>query len=169
MSAGNVFETLRDRVPIADVVRQYSEVKGSKARCVSPDHLDENPSMHVYDVHVHCFGCGFRGDVTDVWAVQREIERPIEAALDLAREFNIRLPEMNTEAKREAQKRREKQDDSLQLARSCHAALEKHPRVREWWEKRGFGPDLQQRFLLGTNKGGTEAVIPSGIVAASRV
>jgi hypothetical protein len=32
--------------------------------------------------------------------------------------------------------------------------------VRKWWEERGFGPDLRERFLLGANRDGTEAVIP---------
>jgi len=30
----------------------------------------------------------------------------------------------------------------------------------EWWEGRGFGEELRERFLLGTNSLGTAAVIP---------
>jgi DNA primase len=75
-------------------------VNGSgKAQCVAPDHQDASPSMHLYDNHVHCFSCGFHGDVTDVWAARRGFVRPVEAALDLAREFGIELPEASLEAR----------------------------------------------------------------------
>jgi DNA primase len=45
-------------------------------------------------------------------------------------------------------------------AGACHRALENHPRVREWCEGRGFGRELQKRFLLGATKDGTTVVIP---------
>lgn len=79
----NVFEILRDRVPIEEVVSHHTEVRGGKARCVAPGHHDANPSMHLYDDHVHCFSCGFHGDVVDVWAATRGFDRPSEEALDL--------------------------------------------------------------------------------------
>jgi hypothetical protein len=116
--------------------------------------------MHVYEDHVHCFSCGFHGDVTDVWAAMRGFGRPIEAALDLAREFGVALPELSPEARRRAQEQRETEDLYLKQARACHRALDGHPRVREWWEERRFGTELRERFLLGTNKDGTAAVIP---------
>jgi DNA primase len=92
----SVFDTLREQVPIAHVLATNG---GGKVQCVDPDHRDANPSMHLYGDHVHCYGCGFHGDVVDVWGVQKGIDRPIEAALDLAREFTVRLPEMSEEAR----------------------------------------------------------------------
>jgi DNA primase len=70
------------------------------------------------------------------------------------------LPQANPEASQKARERRDKEDVYLQQARACHGALSRHPRVREWWEARGFGQELRERFLLGTNKDGTAAVIP---------
>src|SRR5919112_1034293 len=64
----NVFETLREQVTIGQLIEHGS---GGKAHCVAPEHRDDNPSMHIYDDHVHCFACGFHGDVVDVWAAQR--------------------------------------------------------------------------------------------------
>jgi DNA primase len=153
----NLFEVLRDRVGLDQIV---SANGSGKVRCVSPDHQDENPSMHLYDHHAHCFACGFHGDVTDVWAAIRGLDRPLEAALDLAGEFDIELPEANHEARQKARERRYKEDLYLQQAMSCHGALDRHCRVTEWWEARGFGQELRERFLLGTNKDGTAAVIP---------
>jgi DNA primase len=151
----SVFEALREEVPIGRLIESNGH---RKTLCVN--HSEKTPSMHVYEDHVHCFGCGFHGDVVDVWGAQKGIDRPFEAALDLARAFNVRLPEMSEETRRKAQERREKEADDLRLALVCHDALDKHPHVRDWWEARGFGADLRERFLLGANEGGTAAVIP---------
>jgi DNA primase len=152
-----MFGFLRDRVGLDQIVTANGS---GKARCVSAGHQDNDPSMHLYDDHAHCYSCGFHGDVTDVWAAMRGFDRPVEAALDLAREFAIELPEVNPEACRRARERRDKEDLYLQQAKACHGALVRHPRVLEWWEARGFGQQLRESFLLGTNKDGTAAVIP---------
>ncbi len=131
-----------------------------KISCISPSHADRTPSMHVYEDHVHCFACGFHGDVVDVWGVQKGLIRPIEAALDLAREYNVTLPEMSSEARQKAQERRGREASYTETAQACYRALEENDAVREWWEGRGFGEDLRARYLLGSNKLGTEAVIP---------
>jgi DNA primase len=152
-----MFEVLRDRVGLDLIV---SANGSGKARCVSPGHQDETPSIHLYDDHVHCFSCHFRGDITTVWAAIRGFDKPIDAALDLAREFGIELPEASPEASQKARERRDKEDLYLQQAKACHEALARHRHVTEWWEARGFGQELRERFLLGTNKDGTAAAIP---------
>ena len=49
----SLFDFVRDQVGLELIV----SVNGSgKVRCVSPDHHDEDPSMHLYDDHAHCFG-----------------------------------------------------------------------------------------------------------------
>jgi DNA primase len=152
-----MFDFLRDRIELDQIV---SANDSGKARCASPDHQDEHPSMHLYDDHAHCFACGFHGDVTDVWAAMRGFDKPVEASVDLAREFGIELPEVSPEARQKARERRDKEDLYLQQARACHGALPRHPRVAELWEARGFGQELRETFLLGANKDGTAAVIP---------
>jgi DNA primase len=153
----SVFEMLRELVSLEDITGAKT---GEKVHCVAVGHTDSNPSMHNYGDHVHCFPCGFHGDVVDVWAAMRGFDRPFEAAQDLAREYGVDLPDLSPEARRKALQRREKEDLYLRQARACHRALEKHPHVREWWVGRGFGEELQERFLLGVNRDGTAAVIP---------
>ena len=153
----SIFEAIRDQVTLDRILSVNSS---GKAHCAAPDHQDSDPSMHVYEDHAFCFSCGFHGDVTDVWAAMRGFERPVEAALDLAREFGIELPEVSSEARQRAHERREKEDLYLKQSRACHRALNGHPNVREWWEKRGFGPQLRERFLLGANRDGAAAVVP---------
>jgi len=156
----SIFETLREEVTMEDIVGRGAEIRGGKAHCVAPDHEDSNPSMHLYGDHVHCFSCGFRGDGVDVWAAMQGFDHPLEAAHDLAREYGVDLPDVSPEARRKAAERREKESRYLKQARLCHRALDRHQQVRAWWEGRGFGEELQGRFLLGTNRGGSEAVIP---------
>src|SRR5215211_8918426 len=136
------FEVLRHEIPITRLLQANSH---HKASCIA--HSDSDPSMHVYEDHVHCYACGFHGDVVDVWRVQRGIDRPIEAALDLAREFGIELPEISEQARKKAERVRQQHDRASRLARACHAALEQQPTVRDYWTKRGFGPELQGRYL----------------------
>ena len=156
--ATSVFEVIREEVPIGRLI----ETNGHrKALCIS--HSEKNPSMHVYEDRVHCYGCCFHGDVVDVWAAQKGIDRPIEAALDLAREFNVRLPEMNAESRQRAEERRQKEADALEMARCVHAAMEEHRhQAREWWVSRGFCADSRQRFLLGST--GFGPVPPAAII-----
>ena len=153
----SIFDVHREQVPIDRILETGS---GGKVHCVAPGHHDANPSMHLYGDHVYCFSCGFHGDVTDVWVAMRGFDQPVEAALDLAREFGIELPEADPEARRKAQEQREKETSYLEEARAYYRALERHTHVRDWWESRGFGDGLQDRFLLGANKDGTAAVVP---------
>jgi transcriptional regulator with XRE-family HTH domain len=156
----SIFVTLREQVTLEEIVGRAAEIRGGKARCVAPDHEDSDPSMHLYGDHVHCFSCDFHGDVVDVWAAMQGFDRPLEAAHDLAREYGVELPDVSAEARRKDAERREQESRYLKQARACHRALDRHPRVRVWWEGRGFGEELQARFLLGTNHDGSEAIIP---------
>jgi len=153
----SIFEALRERISMAEII---GVEEGHKTHCVAPDHTDTDPSMHNFGDHVHCFSCGFHGDMTDAYAAMHGFDRPVEAALDLARKFGVELPEADPEAHRKAQEQRKKEELYLTRARACYRALEKHPHVREWWESRGVGEALRERFLLGTNSEGTAAVIP---------
>lgn len=50
---------------IEDVLKWYGkEVKMHKTQCIA--HNDSHPSMHVYKDSVHCFACGYHGDIIDI-------------------------------------------------------------------------------------------------------
>ena len=152
----SIFETLRDQVSVEQVAGGRV---GQKVLC--PAHTDGNtPNLHIYGDHVHCFACGYHGDVVALWQVMRGFDRPIAAALDLAREYGVEVSEQSPQAWREGEQRRSKEEKYLKQAWECHHALDSHPDVRQWWGKRGVDEDLQRRFILGANPNGTEAVIP---------
>jgi hypothetical protein len=46
---------------VIDLKTLFSPQSGDGAlvsQCIRPDHLDYTPSMHVFEDHVYCFGCG---------------------------------------------------------------------------------------------------------------
>lgn len=160
----SVFEVIRDQIALSDVAGRFTNLKRSGARllgcCPLPNHQDSNPSFNVYpDDRWYCFGCCEYGDVSDLWAAIQGLQ-PIEAALDLAREYGIQLPDHDPEAQKKADARRQKESDYAQQAKVCHEALAHHPTVAAYWESRGFDEELQKRFLLGANRDGSAAVIP---------
>ncbi|MBA2618141.1 MAG: toprim domain-containing protein [Rubrobacter sp.] len=157
-----VFESLRDRVDLAEVAGRHTELRpsggASVGRCPHPDHDDENPSFYVYDARFFCYGCGWRGDVADLWAGVSSTKPGIGAALDLAREFGVELPDADPAAQRKADERRRKEAGYLEDAERGHGALTENPGVAGWWERRGFDESMRRRFLLGAHEG--HAVIP---------
>ena len=50
--------------------------RAGKTTCPNPAHQDLDPSCHVYDDHLHCFGCGWHGDVFDYLMATRGCSFP---------------------------------------------------------------------------------------------
>ena len=161
----SVFELLREHVDLGELTGRFTELKPSgrtlRGCCPFPDHQDDTPSLYIYpDERFYCFGCRRHGDCVDLWAGMQGIEPGMEAALDLAREFGVELLERDPEARRKAMERRQREDGFLEQAKERYRGLANRPQVREWWERRGFGEDLQEQFLLGVNEDGSAATIP---------
>jgi DNA primase len=161
----SIFEELRERVDLAELASRYTDLKPSEHTfvgcCPHPEHDDEHPSFHVYpEGRFYCYGCRWRGDVTDLWAAVKGLKPGMEAALDLAGEFGVDLPTASAEAKEKAERRRQQEAEYLKQAQQHHANLSRHPSVVEWWEGRGFYEGLREKFLLGVAGAGAEATIP---------
>lgn len=159
----SVFGFLRERVDLAELAGRHTDLRPSGralvGRCPRPDHEDRTPSFHVYpDGRFYCYGCGWCGDVTDHWAGVNGLGPGIEAALDLAREFGVELPDADPAARKKAEERRQREAELLGEAEGAHAALAEDLDVAEWWERRGFDESLRRRFLLGAHEGA--ATIP---------
>jgi DNA primase len=161
----SIFEELREQVDLAELAGRYTNLQPSGRAlvgcCPHPDHDDEHPSFYVYpDARFFCYGCRWRGDVTDLWAAVKELRPGTEAALDLAREYSVDLPTVSAEAKEKAERRRQQEAEYLKQAEEYHEALEQYPSVVDWWEGRGFYEGLREKFLLGVTDDGAEATIP---------
>ncbi|MGE5073565.1 MAG: CHC2 zinc finger domain-containing protein [Anaerolineae bacterium] len=84
-----VWEKIKQRLPIGDVVAKYVELD-SKGRGRCPFHDDQHPSLSVNfdEGYWHCFaGCG-GGSVIDFWMKLHSMSFA-EAVSDLAAKMNI--------------------------------------------------------------------------------
>ncbi len=161
----NVFEALREHLDLTELAGRFTELKRSgktyRGRCTFPDHVDDTPSFHCYpDQRFKCFCCQRHGDVTDLWAGVKGIEPGIEAAFNLAQAYGVEVPQRDPEAQKRAEEHRKQEAEYLRQAEACHEALSVHARVADWWGRRRFGEGLQERYLLGASRDGTEAMIP---------
>ena len=86
----NIFQDIKDRVDLKDLVRFYGlEVdRGGFACC--PFHNERHPSFKVYEDHYHCFGCGEHGDHIDFVQKLYGLSN-IEAAKRISQDFGLRL------------------------------------------------------------------------------
>ncbi len=164
----SLFETLRDQVDLMEVAERHLDLTRSgstgKCRCPYPDHQDRSPSFCVYtDGHFYCYGCRRHGDVVDLYATIKGFESVVEAALDLYREYDLGSPDVDPRDRKaltEAQRRRDVEAEHAVAAREAHERLARYPEVVEYWDGRGFGEELRDRFMLGVSEDGSAAVIP---------
>jgi DNA primase len=62
-------------------------------RCPLPDHEDRTPSFYVYpEGKAYCYGCGFHGDVIDLYQRVEGLENSKQAAMELALRYGVPLP-----------------------------------------------------------------------------
>jgi hypothetical protein len=170
----NVEDIKRD-LAIAFVLEHYGHKPEAgpdgklHARCIMPDHDDQNPSFDVYGEHLEkwgCFGCGVSGDVMDLVEffnpdITRFVHRKDKAAELLQQQLSS-----GWTGPREGVKRRFDQAAGEQLVTSSqsggssaawyylHADIgERNPRIAD------VDADIMQmQFYLGT--WGQDTVIP---------
>ena len=84
----NTFEQVRE-IPFPAIVQRFTgEAPNRSGKISCPFHQEKTPSFQIYPDGGHCFGCGWHGDGVAFVAELRGLQ-PIEAALLIAREFNI--------------------------------------------------------------------------------
>ena len=86
----NVFEEIKERLPMLDVVKFYGLQVGRSGMACCPFHNDKTPSMKIYPDHFYCFGCGESGDGTGFVAKLFGISQ-LEAAKKISYDFGLNL------------------------------------------------------------------------------
>jgi DNA primase len=151
--------TIRDRIPLSDVIgRRVSwdrlksrPAKGDHWACC-PFHSEKTPSFHVDDRkgRYHCFGCQASGDHFRFLMDLEGLSFP-EAVEMLAGEAGLALPAPDPQAA-QRQKERLKLHDVLDLAATY---FERHLQAPEGQQalsyalKRGLDADIQKTFRIG--------------------
>ncbi|MBO6673719.1 MAG: DNA primase [Rhizobiales bacterium] len=151
--------TIRDRIPLSDIVgrrvswdrKKSRPAKGDHWACC-PFHGEKTPSFHVDDRkgRYHCFGCSESGDHFRFLMEMDGLSFP-EAVERLAGEAGMAMPAPDPEAARR-QKVQLKLHDVLELAasyfeRHLHAPEGQH--ALAYALKRGLDADIQKTFRIG--------------------
>ena len=83
-----IYETIKAAVPMKQAAEHYGlEISHSGMVCC-PFHNDRHPSLKLNEDYFFCFGCGAKGDVTDLVARLFNLSG-YEAAQRLASDFGI--------------------------------------------------------------------------------
>lgn len=144
----NIFNIIRESIPFEDVAREYGIHFDQNRKALCPFHSETTPSLHNYQTHGHCFGCGITVDIIDLETHFNGIS-PFEGALSLARRYRIPLPEFTPSDKEKACKQAEIYKLLQGVAVDANKNMKKHPAVLEFLNSKGLDATDIDRWLIG--------------------
>lgn len=164
MNKTNVFNFIKERAPILQVVGEHVTLKkaGQYWKGTCPFHDEKTASFTVSPERdiFYCFGCHEGGDVI---AFIGKIENcpPFESAKFLADRYNIELPQealasIPSEQSIDTKKHYFKLCETI--AHWAFTELEKNPSITSYLNKRGFTQESINEFKIGYFPGGTRSI-----------
>lgn len=148
---------IREAADIVQVIGECVELKkaGTRFTARCPFHAEKTPSFSVnpQGQFFHCFGCGESGDVFSFLMKYNHITFP-EALKDLARRYNIDLPErkMSEQDRIRIEQREQLYRVNKNAAQMYHQYLktsDKAKHAREYLQKRGVPDAMINTYQLG--------------------
>lgn len=155
----SIFNFIKSRVAIVDVVNEYATLKKAgtyfKSRC--PFHHEKTASFTVspHKEIYYCFGCHAGGDVISFIAKVENCSQ-IEAAKFLAERYHIEVPD-DISPGNQTQKK-QYYDICKAFALWAHEQLFKHPSVLAYLQNRHISRTAIDHFTIGFVPGGLAAV-----------
>jgi DNA primase len=160
----SVWEDIKSRVSVEDVISEYIQIKpaGANFRCVCPFHQEKNPSLIISPAKSiwHCFGCGAGGDIFKFVMDYENITKQ-ETLVKLAKKAGVHLEEIKPQTLEQeivTKSRVSKYEKGQKLlnwsAALYHSILLKiladrsHP-ITEYCIKRGLNQETIIQFQLG--------------------
>ncbi len=153
----DTIQTIKETAAIAEVVGEHVNLKraGANLKGLCPFHSEKTPSFIVNPARntYHCFGCGEGGDVFSFMMNYHHMPFP-EAVKELARRYNIILPEkqLSAQDQEKAKKRELVFSANEKAAASFHELLMTDrgaEAARSYLNKRGIPQALREEFRLG--------------------
>ena len=95
----NIFEAVREAVPISVAAERYGLNANRAGMVCCPFHDDHKPSLKLNEDYFYCFGCGAGGDVVELTRRLFDLrltKRP--ASWRLISAWTFRLPRRRTAA-----------------------------------------------------------------------
>jgi DNA primase len=148
---------VREAADIVQVIGECVELKKTGARYTGlcPFHAEKTPSFSVnpQGQFFHCFGCGESGDVFSFMMKYHHLSFP-DALKDLARRYQIDLPERKMSDRDRARMRMREQLYRVnhEAADIFHNYLKKEPEAapaRDYLRRRGVPEEMIDRYRLG--------------------
>ncbi len=156
----SIFNFIKSRVSIVDVVNEYSTLKRAgnylKSRC--PFHHEKTASFTVspHKEIYYCFGCHAGGDVISFISKVENCSQ-IEAAKFLADRYHLEIPDDILDEKYQTQKK-QYYDICKAFARWAHEQLFKHPTALTYLKNRHISRTAIDHFTIGLIPGGLAAI-----------
>ena len=150
-------DDLMARVDVVEVVGERVKLKkaGSNYSGLCPFHQEKTPSFTVSadKQFYHCFGCGAHGNALGFLMEYDKLRFP-EAVEQLAARLGLEVPREGADDPRaQARERKRKEGvNLLELAASFFRERLKMPEgegARQYLERRGLSPEVQQTFGIG--------------------
>ena len=156
----SVFNLIKSRVSILDVVNEYTTLKKAgtywKSRC--PFHHEKTGSFTVspHKDIFYCFGCHAGGDVISFIAKVENCSQH-EAVQFLADRYNIELPEQEA-YEQHAQQKKQYFDICQAVAEWCHEQLLKSAEAQKYVKQRQITQAMIEQFSVGFFPGGLRSI-----------
>lgn len=151
----NIVEEVRQRSDVVDVISNYVRLKkkGSNYFGLCPFHNEKTESFSVSPVKqmYYCFGCGAGGNVIS-FIKEYENYNFTEAVQFLAQRAGVALPEVNEEAERVKDNKRQRLLEINREAGKFYYALLRSPqgkRAHDYFTGRGLTEETMKHFGLG--------------------
>lgn len=154
----DIFEKVKDRVQIADVVEHYGLKLNSRDKVCCPFHREKTPSFSIDRNNniFTCFGCGETGDAIAFVGKLKNLE-PLDAAKELAEIFRIDV------AEKKAPKKPKKEPSTAaskpavtEYIKTCMTDAGK----TDYFAKRGLTEETVKKYCLGFDVKRNAVVIP---------
>lgn len=156
----NIFNFIKARVSILDVVNEYATLKKAgtyyKGRC--PFHHEKTGSFTVspHKEIFYCFGCHLGGDVISFISKVENCSQ-LDAAKHLVERYNLELPPDITFDK--SGKSHKQYNEICQfVALWAHEQLKKNPAIIRYLQERGFSTKSMKYFTVGYFPGGLQSI-----------
>jgi DNA primase len=152
-----ITEQVKERADIVQIIGECVDLKRSGVRYLGlcPFHGEKTPSFSVHSGQqfFHCFGCGESGDVFTFMMKYYNLDFP-GALKELARRYQIELPEKPVSAEERRQKEQRRliyrvNEKAAAIFRRYLIEAKEAASAREYLQKRAISPDIQERFTIG--------------------
>lgn len=152
-----VKDLIKQRADLVEIVGQHVDLKRSGFRYLGacPFHQEKTPSFSVHPEQqfYHCFGCKASGDVFSFMMEYHHMTFP-DALKELARRYQVELPEKRQSAQEHEQQQRRRQmyelnQKAAELFRSNLLQGPGAEKARKYLEQRAIPDEIQSGYQLG--------------------